>query len=72
MEDEKRALLVFPCPNCSEIASPAYAKRELETALEAGELPVYHIMCNHSWKRKLSPQERINLKNALDKGLLFS
>lgn len=71
MEDEKRALLVFPCPNCSEIASPAYKKRELETALEVGELPVYHIMCNHSWKRKLSPQEKGNLKNALDKGLLF-
>ena len=38
MEDEKRALLVFPCPNCSEIASPAYTKRELETALEVGEV----------------------------------
>jgi hypothetical protein len=72
MEDEKRALLVFTCPNCAEIASPTYTKRDLETALEVRELPVCHIMCGHSWKRKLSAQEQTNLKNAMDKGLLFA
>ena len=72
MEDEKKALLAFPCPNCSEMTSPAYTKRQLETALEEGDLPVYHIKCDHSWKQKLSPQEMIKLKSDLDSGLLFS
>ena len=27
MEDEKRTVFIFPCPNCSEMASPAYTKR---------------------------------------------
>ena len=71
MEDEKRAVLVFPCPNCNGMASPMYTKRELETAIEEGELDVGHIMCFHSWKLKLTPEQKMNLKKALDNGLLF-
>lgn len=70
-EGRKEVTLVFPCPNCSETASPSYTGRELEIALEAGELPVYHITCDHSWKHKLSSQETVHLKTALDKGLFF-
>jgi uncharacterized Zn finger protein len=65
MEDEKSVPLSFSCPNCSKIASPAYTKRGLETALEVGELPVRCIECDHSWKRKLSPQEKERIKNLL-------
>jgi hypothetical protein len=72
MEEEKRTALVFTCPNCLEKASGMYTKRDLETALEVGELSMYDIKCDHSWKEKLGPDEKAHLRDALDKGLLFS
>lgn len=69
MDDEKRVMLTFQCQGCSGIASPSYTKRQLEAALEVGEIDVYHIICDHHWKLKLEPQYRENLKKFIS---LFS
>ena len=65
MEDEKKGLFVFTCPNCSETASPMYTKRELETAIEEGEISVFHIKCHYPWKQELSSQEKEYIKQIL-------
>jgi len=67
MDDEKTVILTFQCPGCSETASPSYTKRQLEAALEVGEINVYHSKCDHHWKQKLVSDDRTRIKKTIER-----
>lgn len=67
MNDEKKVSLYFRCPNCSEPTSQLRDQIQLEKILEEGEIDLYHILCDHTWKQELGPGEKTNLAGLIER-----
>jgi aspartate carbamoyltransferase regulatory subunit len=82
MEEETRTIFGngFPCPNPNcpshtkqELINPPYTRQQLETAVKEREVRGRCFCCQHSWQRKLSPEDVAKLNNDLGtKGMIFS